>query len=254
LNSPFALGGLITLLTPVYLTFSAGMIAKWSKAYAFVFIILLATSLCFLQMSIIGHDLPATILALVGLTLALNRYHENNIVFIVIAILTGFLATARVPFIIIPIALSICLYTINHRRAIQFALISTGLAIIIHLVFIIWAIQDGLPYQPFQIFLRASQGNQPIFLGIGAIVWIVTGWFAMRGLTKNPLSWVFFLWVILAIPFAFVGFGELISNGFFSSQAWAAWEGKGYVLFTIPLLIARITLNLAQRPRAQVQL
>jgi hypothetical protein len=253
LNSPFALSGLITLLTPLYLIFSAVMIAKWSKTYALVFIILLAASLCFLQMSIVGHDLPATSLALVGLAFALYRYNEDKPFLILIAILTGILATARVPFIIIPIALSICLNTINHRRAIQFAMISIGLALTIHLVFYFWTSHEHLFYQPLHVFLRASQGSQPLLLSIGTITWIIAGWYMWRHLTQDPASWAFFLYVSISIPFIFVGFGELFSNGFFSAGVWAAWEGKGYVIFTLPLLIAGLLLNLIERSKAEIQ-
>jgi len=246
LNLPFSLSGMITLLIPTYFMLAGVMIAKWSKAYAFVFVLLLIASLNFLQMSITGHDLPATTLALVSLTLALHCYYTSNARFIIIAILTGLIATARVPFIIIPIALSICLISFNRRRAMQFALLSTGVALAMHLIFYFWAKQQGLFYQPMHLFGRASASGSPIFLCFGALTWVAFCWCAWRRLTNTPASWLIFLWVILSIPFIFVGLGELLREGLFSLRTWAAWEGKGYVLFTLPLLLAGLLLNAAQ--------
>jgi hypothetical protein len=58
-----------------------------------------------------------------------------------------------------------------------------------------------------------------------------------------------FLWAALSIPFIFVGAGELSRDGLLSPTVWAGWEGKGYVMFTLPSLVAALTLGLAQRPR-----
>ena len=62
LNSPLLLSGLITILTPVYLIFSGFMVSKLCKpTHAFIYVLLVLAPLNFLQMSIIGHDLPAII-------------------------------------------------------------------------------------------------------------------------------------------------------------------------------------------------
>jgi hypothetical protein len=247
LNAPFTISGFVSLLTPFYLFLCALMISKWSKAYTFGFIILLFVSLSFLQMSFVGHDLPATILAFVGLTLALYRYYDRTFLFVLISFLIGVLSTARVPFIIFPIALSLCLRTKNQHRALLFVVFSTSLALLIHLVFYLWAVKDGLFYQPLHIFNRAALGSGLGILIIGGITWAVAGWFAWRRLTSDIASWFSFLWVLIGVPFIFVGFGELIRNGIFSTSNWAAWEGKVYVMFTLPLMITSIVMNLSQR-------
>ncbi|MBM4286296.1 MAG: hypothetical protein FJ128_13785 [Deltaproteobacteria bacterium] len=249
LNLPFSLSGMIALLIPIYFMIAGVMVAKWGKAYVFIFVMLLMASLNFLQMSITGHDLPATTLALVSLTLGLHCYYRSNGWFIVIAILTGLIATARMPFIIIPMALSICLITINPLRAMQFALISIGVALSIHLIFFVWAKKIGLFYQPMHVFGRASASGSTIFLCSGALTCVTFYWFVWRRLTNSPASWLIFLWVILSTPFIFVGLGELLREGLFSFKTWAVWEGKNYVLFTLPLLLAGLLLNEAQRCR-----
>lgn len=246
LNSVFSLSGLITLLTPIYLLWAGSMIAKWNKTHAFIFTLLLLLTINFLQLSFTGHDLAATSLAMIALTLMLFRYHKNNFLFYVIAILTGLVATARVPFIVFPIVLSACLNTINRRQAIQFALFSTGLTVIIHLVFYFWALHEGIFYQPLHVFARASHGSSSALLGFGTLTWIASGLYMWRHLKKEPSMWLIFLWIIIAIPFIFVGLGELFSAGLFSLSAWANWEGKGYVMFSLPLLLAALALY---RPR-----
>lgn len=244
LNSPLLLGGLITILTPIYLFFSGLILASLYKAtYAFIYIILVLASLNFLQMSIIGHDLPAIILALVGLTLALNFYYKDNIYFIVIAILVGIVATARVPFVIFPIALSICLVKIDYIRAKVFLIISVGVTVTIHIIFWVWAYDQGVFYQPLHVIGRAAHGGSLIILFLGVLTWAVFGWYRWLCLTECPSTWMFFLWAVLSIPFIFVGINELLSNGFLYLKAWQTWEGKGYIMFTLPLLIAGLVLS-----------
>ncbi|MCP5449815.1 MAG: hypothetical protein H6972_04500 [Gammaproteobacteria bacterium] len=244
LNSPLLLGGLITILTPIYLFFSGFMLAKLCKAtHAFIYILLTLVSLNFLQMSIIGHDLPAIILALVGLTLALNLYYKDNIYFIIIAVLIGLVATARVPFVIFPIALSICLVKIDYFRARVFLILSVGITVTVHLIFWIWVYSQGVFYQPLHVIGRATHGGSLIILFFGALIWAMFGWYGWRHLTKCPSTWMFFLWTVLSIPFIFVGINELLSNGLFHLKAWQTWEGKGYVMFTLPLLVAGLVLG-----------
>lgn len=254
LNALFSLTGLITLLTPLYLFWAATMLAKWSKLAAFLFVALLLLTLSFVQMSSIGHDLPATSLALLALALMLHRYHENRPLFWLTAMLTGLLATARVPFIIMPVALSLCLSVVNRRRALQFALLSVGLALIVHLGFYLWAVHDGIFYQPLHVFGRAKAGSSMLVLGLGGLIWLGAAWFTFRKVTHQPASWLIFLWVSVAIPFITVGVGELLSKGIFSLTVWANWEGKGYTVFTIPLLLAALALYKVKVPRTYIKL
>lgn len=244
LNSPLLLGGLITILTPIYLFFSGFMLAKICKAtHALIYILLTLLSLNFLQMSIIGHDLPAIILALVGLTLALNFYYKDDIYFIIIAVLVGLVATARVPFIIFPVALSSCLVKIDYFRARVFLILSVGITVTVHLIFWIWAYSQGVFYQPLHVIGRAAHGGSLIILFFGTLIWAMFGWYGWRHLTKCPSTWMFFLWTVLSTPFIFVGINELLSNGLFHLKSWQTWEGKGYVMFTLPLLVAGLVLG-----------
>ena len=245
LNAPFLLTGLIAVLTPTYLLIAGSMIAKRQRAFTFMFIVLLGLCLCFLQLSIACSDLPAISLAFVALTVALHRHYTNKFLFFIIATVTGLVATARIPFIIMPIALSICLNTFDRHRAMQFAVISTGLATSIHAVFFVWANQQGMFYQPLHVLIRAFQGGSTVLVCIGALAWTASVLFMKRRLTVRPSSWLIFLWSIVFVPFFFVGVGELLRDGLFSPRVWAAWEGKNYVMFTIPLLIAGLMLDAA---------
>lgn len=244
LNSSLLLSGLITILTPMYLIFSGVMVSKTSRAKcAFFYVSLVLLPINFLLMSIIGHDLPAIILALVGLALALNIYYKNDIRFIFIAVLVGLVATARVPFIIFPVALSVCLAKIDLLRARIFLVISIGIALIIHLIFWIWSYNQGIYYQPLHVFGRAIHSGSLITLFLGALAWFFSGWYGWRLLTKFPSTWMFFLWSVLSIPFIFVGINELLRDGILYSRSWENWEGKGYVMFTLPLLAAGLALD-----------
>lgn len=254
LNSLFSLSGLITLLTPVYLIWVGFMLSKWSKTYTFVFTALLFSTMSFLQMSFTGHDLPAVSLAVVGLALMLHRYYNNKKVLNILAVLSGLIATARIPFIIFPLLLSICLATLDRRRAKYFALLSTGLAVVIHVIFYLWAIKDNLFYQPLHVFGRASQGSSIGFLGFGAAIWMVASLYMLKKLSNEPSSWLAFLWTSFSVPFIFVGLGELIPDGPFSLDLWVTWEGKGYIMFTLPILLASLVLLSSKPSNGKVNL
>jgi hypothetical protein len=246
LNSPFSLNNLIILLTPTYLLIACICIARLDKAHAFFFSLLLLASLNFLQLSIVGHDLQAISLALVSLTLALSRYHANKSLFVIIAILASLVATARAPLVVAPVVMGICLATIDRAHGLKFAMLSTSIAVLVHFIFYIWVIKQGLFYQPLHVFGRALHSGSPTLLGLGVFIWVAFAIFMQRRLTKDPSTWLLFTWVVLSVPFAFVGIGELIREGIFSLKAWAAWEGKGYVMFTLPLLVAGLILSTNQ--------
>lgn len=244
MNSPILLAGWIVIITPIYLIFSGFMVFNFCKEIdTFVYVLLIVLPLNFLQMSIVGHDLPAVILALVGLTLSLNLNYKNNVYFFTIAILVGLVSTARLPFIIFPIALSICLMKIDAFRAKVFLIVSAGVTVVSHFFFWIWAYSEGVFYQPLHVFGRAIHGGSLIILFLGVLVWAAFGWYRWHRLTKHPSSWMFFLWPVLSIPFIFVGINELLHSGFFYLKSWETWEGKGYLMFTLPLLVAGLILS-----------
>ena len=123
---------------------------------------------------------------------------------------------------------------------------STGIAFIIHLFFYFWSYQQGIFYQPFHVFSRATHSGSLIILCLGILTWIMLVWYSGIRLTIASSTWMIFLWVIFSIPFIFVGLNELLRDGIFSLKTWANWEGKGYVMFTLPLLAAGLVLNADQ--------
>jgi hypothetical protein len=243
LNAVFTLNGVISLLMPAYFFIANMFVAKWSRQSAFMFSLMLVISLNFLQLSVTGHDLPAFSLALVVLILALNRYHSDTRICLMIAVLTGIVATARIPFIIVPAAMGVCLMTVDRMRGIKFAVISTAAAILIHAVFFLWSVIGGHFYQPLHVFGRASGSMPAEMVYAGTFIWIVLVVVIRKRLTPEVSSWLVFIWVLLSIPFSGVGMAELLKGNILSLESWAAWEGKGYVMFTLPLLVAGLVLD-----------
>lgn len=247
LNALLTVNGLIPLLMPAYFTVANIFVAKSGKQSAFVFSLMLILSLNFIQFSAVGHDLPAVSLAFVALTLALNLYYANRKIFLLIAVLTGLIATARIPLIVVPLAMGVCLTTINRTKGLQFFGVSTFIAILTHAVFYIWSVSEDRFYQPMHVFGRASSSVPIELLGFGGFVWVVLIVALRKRLTKSVSSWLVFMWFLLAVPFIGIGLAELVRDNIFSLESWARWEGKGYVMFTLPLLIAGLVLDGAER-------
>lgn len=247
LNAPLSLANLIPLLNPIYAALAAWMISLRQKREASLFVILLMSSLCYLQMSVVGDDLPAITCALVSLTIALRRYHYSIIVLALLALLTGFVSTARIPLGIAPLVLGACLMKIDRAKGIRFAILATVITLLLHGIFYCWSIQSGSIYQPLHVFGRGYGSGSAVFLLCGFIFWIAVGHWNWAAVNDRVDSWLVFLWGVLAVPFMFVGIGELFGAGVFSAQSWASWEGKRYVFFTSPLLIAALSMTFSDK-------
>lgn len=243
LNAVLYLSGCLALLVPLYLFLAAALVNRIKKGQALPFVALTLASICFLQMSITGHDLPASALAMAGLTLALHRHYTGDRALLLIAIAAGIVATARVPFIVFPVGLGICLSKIDRSKAIRFIVWSLTVALLIHGTFYLWAWLDGIFYQPIHVFGRASASGSPVWQVCAAVVYGLVVWLVYKRLNDSPASWLYFVWTLIALPTMFIGFGELFRAGVLSANVWMNWEGKGYVLFTLPLLVAGIVLD-----------
>jgi hypothetical protein len=244
LNAVFSLTGQIELLVPFYLAVAAFLLAKFSNGAALAFVLLLFGSLNFFQMSVTGHDLPATTLAMVALTLALYRWNRYPTLLVALALVSGLVATARVPFLVFPLALSWFLWPINRHRAAAFCAISIGTALGTHAAFFFSGNGLGLAYQPLRVFGRAMGSGSTLPL-IGGVITMIAAVLALRHRKKAPQAWLLSLW-ILFWPFAFIGVGELVRSGIASGSTWVIWEGKNYVAFSLPFLAACIALSLTK--------
>ncbi len=251
LNAPLTLSGLIYLMAPFYLMLSAGLLAGMAAWRANLYVALLLICVCFFQMSVVAHDLLAFSLAAVALTALLYRSYHNPGWLLLCAVLAAFIATARVPFVLLPILLALCLFKIDRRRALIFAGIAALTGAAIHGFFYAWAETLSLFYQPLHVFGRGARSGTTLYqiatmlLWLLLLIWLYRGW---RG--ADIAAWFRFIWFGMFLPFAAVGVGELFGMAEITLAAFGNWEGKGYVFFTTPLLAAALACGWPQNKTA----
>ncbi len=234
INSPFALTGAITFLVPFYLMLLSVLLAKDSILSALSLIIMLFCSLNFLQMSFTGHDLAAAAMALTAIVILVYR---NSIPYYISGILAGMVCTARAPLALVPVLIALCMLKDKRRNALNFMTVSLMTCILLHFLFYALSVRQGFYYQPLHVFNRASSSIPLHFMLLSGFFILTISALAFTKVRSSLSSWCFFIWITISLPFILTGFSELIRDGILHIGTWADWEGKGYVSFTLPLLI-----------------
>ncbi len=247
LNAPITLSGMIFALIPIYLAIACNSVSRIEVWRANALVLLLVLSISFLQMNAVAHDLLAFSLAGIALTILVHRFRANVTYLALTAILCGIVATARLPFFLLPLTLAACLYRTERVKALAFAMISVAVLIAIHGVFYVWADRLSLFYQPAHVFNRAADSQSPAQFIIVVALWIAISIHVWLRTQSSLSSWFLFVWTVLFVPFAATGFAELFFDPALSIDSIANWEGKGYVYFTAPFLAAALVLPAAER-------
>jgi hypothetical protein len=77
---------------------------------------------------------------------------------------------------------------------------------------------------------------------------VIVGFYTILNVEDKFESWVFFLWLCLIAPLAFVSFSDLVGR----TYAFAQWEGVRYLVVATPDL-AYICLTLPVLEKRQVE-
>lgn len=246
LQAPLTRTGLIWLMLPIHLALACYMLSRRTGAGAFAFCVLVLAMPAFLQMSFVGHDLFAVGCAMVVVTLAVHeQMSTSGRALLLWAFLASVVASARVPFAVFVGALSLLALARDRRAGALFAIVSIGSLLALHVFFYAWGHSLGRFYHPLHVLNRADAGAGPAALAIGLMLSVTVGVWAWRRGTDTAADWLCFVWVTAGVPFAAVGVGELVRVNHLD---WAAWEGKVYAGFALPLLIAALVLHWCATP------
>lgn len=138
------------------------------------------------------------------------------------AVAAAIVGTARVPLAAFVGALGLLIARKDRVTGLKFLVFAGSTLLGIHLLVFWWGHSLGLAYQPLHVFGRAERAGALVVptgmtLCAGLAIW---QW--RRG-TEAISDWLRFVWIIAGLPFAVVGFGELLGP---TGMDWANWEGK----------------------------
>ncbi len=235
LNAPFALLDIFWLCSVSYIFLSIFLYRQFPgrNRPSLIILLLLSTSLFFWEMLVNGHDLIAIGFSFVVLAILAFRYFSQGqsslAALISLAFLVCVVSTSRIVFIFLPVLLGILAAKKDIRKAIYFMLASILVALIFHGFY--FSISDY--YQPLHL-LRRGSGNVAlpiIIIGMIATLGGVITLFYRKAETLE--DWFLSIFYCLAIPLAFIAFGELNAVGWDFSK----WEGANNLMPAIPAML-----------------
>ncbi len=234
-NAPFALLDVYWILTVFYICLTVisyrlmfGKIRETNFA-----LILISTSLIFWELLVTGHDLIAIGFCFVlfsSLAFKLSvRESDDKILLLSLAIAVGVFATSRVVFILFPVLLAILFWKFSRKKALIFLLPSIFVAVALHGYYFVTSDY----YQPLHLFQRGENRVGRYLAGFGLTASMVALIVIYYQLKQSIESWLYSVFVCLAIPLATISIGEFIS----SNLNFAEWEGANYLVPVIPILL-----------------
>lgn len=235
---PFAFGSSLGLLNAIVLAAVALLVWQWNRFGAVALVILSLAVPMFIAEASHGQDLFAISFALAGLCIALHRVQPSRRNMLLLGVLGGLIATARVPIILFVLVIAVSLWKQHRAPAVLFAAIASITCLILHLGFALWVWHDGQPYPPLHIAGRAAGHGGAPFMVIAVLLFAGAAVWTLRWLDGTPTRSMVASWLLMTLLFAPAGIKELVNSGF----NWA-WEGDNYISFPLPLLIAAIALR-----------
>ncbi len=236
LLSPFTVSHLTGILGAVSLGVGVIMFRRKDRYAACVFFAVMVLQPIFEAQIANGQDLYVVSIALVCLSLAAERLDESARKAIVLGVVAGFVATARIPIVLMTGILGIGVYKNNRRTGCYFMVAMLLTCGVLHAAFALWSYHAGHFYQPMHIFGRASKGA-----GLGArmsVVVMLTWCLAWVALRMRPKASHWMLGMYFAMFALFTP--EAIKEFMYAPRL--DWEGSTYITFPLPLLLASLVL------------
>jgi hypothetical protein len=224
-NAPFTLTGGYFLLTACYV----GLL--WAALYgdrgiqsANRMLLLLVSSLAFWELTVIGHDIVATSCAIGALLLWTVRAFERRSMprTVLLAILWGTLATARILYPFLLPLLGILLWKRDARLSATLVLVGLVTTCLWHLPFML----TNHPYDPFHLWDRAQGGMGLPLIAAGGLATLALGVAAWLRVTPEPRSVLGWFFGCFLVPLVFISAGELLAV----RGDLAHWEGANYLV------------------------
>ena len=235
--SPITVPGWTGVLEAIALAAAAWLIYRRHRLAAGVFCLLLLLLPLFQRIMSGGQDLYAVSLAFTALALAMDNSSDSDGQTLLLALLAGAIATARVPMLLPVTVLGFGLFRKNRRAGLIFLSVMIVTALAWHLSFAAIAIHAGHRYQPMHVLDRAALSGTwnrvaAVLLGLACFAW------CYKRLTGDVRMWMLATFLMMMALFTPTGIGEGIHD-----RTWA-WEGAGYICFPVPLLTAAIVLSI----------
>lgn len=238
LNTPFTATGLYYFLTPTYIGIMIAMIG-WiygQMRLANLFLIALFTSLSFWELTTTGHDMVALACSFIILVILADRYSHSTNAAIWIGVLSGFIATSRIVFMVLPPFLAFLVTRRNKKEGVIIGFVGLTTAVALHAGFYFSSTEW---YQPFHLFSRADRNMGAGLMAAGLVASSVCGIAAIKFARNTFESWVSWLGIGIATPLFFISLAELASVGW----NFARWEGANYLLLAAPLIVLATFLS-----------
>lgn len=239
LHLPFVLARVYWLAAPMAMAFAAVALRQASGGWSAPnrFLLIAFSSLGFWEVSAVGSDFPTFGALLVLLLCLADRWSGRPGLLAGLALVLGAVATARVVFLFMPVLFGFLIWQRDRRAGVLVALVAGAAAAALHAVFWYW---DPALYTPVHV-IGLGDRLTPLPLKLaGLAATAAASLVVWRRRAPGLERWLALSWLSLAVPLAFVAFGDLIVRGRGNP---AAWEGANYLIVPLPLLAAWVALR-----------
>jgi len=240
LNLIAGIPGLFPLLVPLHAALLTAVVARAGYGVGPT---LLATLFCLgsagFWENAYGSDLSALALALATCTVAAFSFRRHAGLHVLLPLLAGALATARLPLLLYPAWLGVLLWSLGDRRSgLVTAILGTATALLLHGIFGVLMSRAG-PYPPFHLL---DQGM--LLFGPGGLAAGLAGLaaFALVAARQALTSVAAALWrqgLILLLAFGSISLAAIAAAG---GRLDGIQDWTGYAIVALPSLVLARTL------------
>jgi hypothetical protein len=234
LTAPLTATGLYALLLPIALTLVLWALRSAGESWQTInrFVLLLVSSLIVWELAVTGSDYIPFALLTLATFLLLMRPALGKAKVVVLCILVGFLATFRLPFILLPGLYALILASRFPLRALAVGIGGTLICMALHLPFYLINLDY---YPPLYLVIQKTHAS-----------------FSSMGLVLASASCVGALWVIgslqktwgaraayafgLAVPWSIIAFADLIRV----EGSLAQWGGASFMTLALPSVVLAV--------------
>jgi len=236
LNALWASHALFFVLTPLYLALLAGVVRVVSGSWHAANIVVLGHLGClgFWELAP-THDLAALGLALSAGVVALFAAQQSPVVLAALSLLLGIVATARLPFVLLPALVAVLLRRITTYWAV-IAVLGVGIAAALPLAFQLY---DTNPYQPRHVLHFGSALLTEPWLKVVVVATLVVVILALARPARTLAGLCLRLWTCLIVPLGSLALGQLAAMGFETGR----WEGANYLAPAFSFAVTAFALH-----------
>jgi hypothetical protein len=234
LTAPLSATGLYALLLPIALTLVLWVLRSAGESWQTInrFMLLLVSSLIVWELAITGSDYIPFALLILAAFLLLSRPGLGNAKVVVLCILVGFLATFRLPFILLPSLYALILASRFPPRALAVGLGGTLICAALHLPFYLINLYY---YPPLYLLIEKTQASfSPLGLVLAAGLCLSALWVigSLQKAWGARAAYAFGL----SVPWSIAAFAQL----FRVEGSLAQWGGASLMTLAMPSILLAV--------------